>query len=245
MLQDLIESTLGSDYFKPGFSAKKTNNGGCISPESHGTRRYRRRWSGRQRSRDCTASAGHEGPITMLGSESNPPYRRPPLSKDYLAGKNSHEHLYLKPAQAYAKLGIDFKPGREVVGLDRTNKRVSLADGDLLSYDKLILAIGGKPRQLELAGSRQPNVYYICTIDDIDQLRAEFLPGTKMVIIGAGYIGLETAAVAIQTRIGCNRTQSSRACVGSGCGSRVISIRRTHSYLQGRQAAYKYSGARA
>lgn len=142
--------------------------------------------------------AGHEGPITLLGSESHPPYRRPPLSKDYLAGKNSHEHLYVKPAQAYAKLGIDFHPGREVVELDRTNKRVSLADGDLLTYDKLILATGGKPRQLELAGGKQPNVHYIRTIDDIDGLRAGFVPGTKMVIIGAGYIGLETAAVAIQ-----------------------------------------------
>ena len=102
--------------------------------------------------------AGHEGPITLLGSESHPPYRRPPLSKEYLTGKNSHEHLYVKPVQAYAKLGIDFHPGREVVELDRTNKRVSLADGDLLPYDKLILATGGTPRQLELADGKCPNV---------------------------------------------------------------------------------------
>ena len=142
--------------------------------------------------------AGHEGPITLLGSESHPPYRRPPLSKEYLAGKSSHEHLYVKPAASYSKLGIDFYPDRQVIEIDRTNKQVILADGSLFSYDKLILATGGRPRQLELAGSTCPNVHYIRTIDDIDGLRAGFLPGAKMVIIGAGYIGLETAAVAIQ-----------------------------------------------
>jgi 3-phenylpropionate/trans-cinnamate dioxygenase ferredoxin reductase subunit len=142
--------------------------------------------------------AGHEGQITLLGSESHPPYRRPPLSKEYLAGKSRHEDLYVKPVESYAKLGIDFNPGRHVIELDRTTKRVSLANGEFLSYDKLILATGGRPRRLELAGSDWPNVHYIRTIEDIDGLRAAFLPGTRMVIIGAGYIGLETAAVAIQ-----------------------------------------------
>ncbi|RON37919.1 NAD(P)/FAD-dependent oxidoreductase [Pseudomonas brassicacearum] len=142
--------------------------------------------------------AGHEGPITLLGNEPHPPYRRPPLSKDYLAGKSRHEDLYVKPVEAYAKLLIDFHPRRQVVELDRASKRVSLDDGESLSYDKLILATGGRPRRLELAGSDAPNVHYIRTIDDIDGLRAAFLPGTRMVIIGAGYIGLETAAVAIQ-----------------------------------------------
>lgn len=142
--------------------------------------------------------AGHEGPITLLGNESHPPYRRPPLSKDYLAGKSRHEDLYVKPVEAYAKLRIDFHPGRQVVELDRKFKRVRLDDGESVSYDKLILATGGRPRRLELAGSDWLNVHYIRTIDDIDGLRAAFLPGARIVIIGAGYIGLETAAAAIQ-----------------------------------------------
>lgn len=142
--------------------------------------------------------SGHEGLITLLGNETHPPYRRPPLSKDYLAGKSQQQNLFVKPVEAYAKLGIDFQPSRHVVEIDRTHKRVNLADGQRLGYDKLILATGGRPRRLELADSEWPNVHYIRTLDDIDGLRTNFAPGTRMVIIGAGYIGLETAAVAIQ-----------------------------------------------
>lgn len=141
---------------------------------------------------------GYSAPITLLGQEPYAPYRRPPLSKDYLAGKATREQLYVKPPEAYARLEIDWRPSQRVTSLDREHRQVLLAGGEVIAYNKLVLATGGRPRPLQVPGSNADNLHYIRTLDDIDRLREEFRPGKRLLVVGGGYIGLETAAVAIQ-----------------------------------------------
>jgi 3-phenylpropionate/trans-cinnamate dioxygenase ferredoxin reductase subunit len=141
---------------------------------------------------------GYDGPITLLGEETHPPYRRPPLSKDYLAGKVGCENLYVKPVEAYTRLEVDWKPGRRVAALDPQRKEVRLVDDQCIPYEYLVLATGGRPRPLRVPGSDADNLHYIRTLSDIERLRGDFHPGARMLVVGGGYIGLETAAVAQQ-----------------------------------------------
>jgi len=133
----------------------------------------------------------------MVGDESYIPYRRPPLSKAFLADKGGLESLYLKPQAAYDNHAIECRTGARVERVMRDTKQVQLSGGELLSYEMLVLATGGRARALPVAGSELPNVHYVRTIEDIIGLKADFKPGARLVIIGGGYIGLEAAAVAI------------------------------------------------
>lgn len=141
--------------------------------------------------------SGYDRSIHLLGDEPHPPYRRPPLSKEYLAGDIARDQLLVKPAEAYAKLDIDLHVGCRVESIDRHQQLVILADGRSLPYDKLVLATGGTPRALPLAASQPDNLYYIRNIEDIDRLKRDWSPGARLAVIGGGYIGLETAAVAV------------------------------------------------
>lgn len=141
---------------------------------------------------------GYESSIHLLGEEPHPPYRRPPLSKEYLAGHVSRDQLLVKPADAYAKLDINLHVGCRVASIDRQQQLVRLTDGSSLSYDKLVLATGGTPRALPLAGSQADNLHYIRSIEDIDRLKRSWSAGARLAVIGGGYIGLETAAVAVE-----------------------------------------------
>lgn len=142
--------------------------------------------------------SGYEHSIHLVGDEPHPPYRRPPLSKEYLAGDISRDQLLVKPAEAYAKLDIDLHVGCRVESIDRQQQFVKLADGRSLPYDKLVLATGGTPRALPLTGSQAENLYYIRNIEDIDRLKRAWSAGARLAIIGGGYIGLETASVAVE-----------------------------------------------
>ncbi|MAK61182.1 MAG: pyridine nucleotide-disulfide oxidoreductase [Ponticaulis sp.] len=139
---------------------------------------------------------GYEGQIHLVGEEAAPPYQRPPLSKDYLKGKLERERLFLKPRQFYEDSKIDLKTGVKVTGIDRHTRTVSLSQGEDLSYDKLIFATGSRARQLPTPGADLQNVFDLRTLDDIGQLKPAMQMGNKLLIVGAGYIGLEAAAVA-------------------------------------------------
>ena len=146
---------------------------------------------------------GWSGPIVLLGAENHPPYQRPPLSKAFLSGEASLESLYLRPAAAYAKAGVQFRGGSRALALDRCARRVNLSDGTALSYAKLALTLGSRPRRLVVEGSAAAeatsNYYPLRSIDDVLRIRERFKPGMRLVIIGAGYIGLEVAAVAVRS----------------------------------------------
>ncbi|MDZ4078885.1 MULTISPECIES: NAD(P)/FAD-dependent oxidoreductase [Hydrocarboniphaga] len=142
---------------------------------------------------------GYKGPITLIGEEPHLPYQRPPLSKAFLSGDITHERLYVKGPAVYTNAAIDFIPNSRVTAIDKAAKTVTLEDGRTLSYSKLVLATGGRPRQLSLGDERvnkAPNLHYLRTIGHVDNMREQFKPGNKLVIIGGGYIGLEVAAVA-------------------------------------------------
>jgi 3-phenylpropionate/trans-cinnamate dioxygenase ferredoxin reductase component len=141
---------------------------------------------------------GFDGDITLIGEEPAPPYQRPPLSKQYLAGELDMERLLLRPASVYAEEGVALLTPLKAVWIDRANQRVRLEGGRELAYDALVLATGARPRKLNLVGADLPGAHLFRTAADVDAIRRGFVPGAKLVVIGAGYIGLEVAAIARQ-----------------------------------------------
>ncbi|MCF8484081.1 MAG: FAD-dependent oxidoreductase [Rhodobacteraceae bacterium] len=141
-------------------------------------------------------SAGHTGTITMIGEEPHPPYQRPPLSKAYLLGEMEAERLWLRSADFWAEQNITLMLGQPVTALDTVAKTL-MVGGHTVAYDALALTTGSSPRRLPAAiGGDLPGVYTVRSLADVDQMRAEFAPGRRVVIVGGGYIGLEAAAVA-------------------------------------------------
>jgi len=141
-------------------------------------------------------SKGYDGEIALIGDESDPPYQRPPLSKKYLTGEMSRDRLYFRPPGFYADNRIDLRTATHVEVIDRDDRSLHI-DGTRMAYDVLVLATGARPRRLPASmGGELTNVYYVRTLADIDLLAPEFRPGAKLLIVGGGYIGLETAAVA-------------------------------------------------
>jgi 3-phenylpropionate/trans-cinnamate dioxygenase ferredoxin reductase subunit len=141
---------------------------------------------------------GYSGSVTLVGDEPYAPYGRPPLSKGFLAGEVTVESLYLRSAETYARQQIDCRFGIGVEDIDRDNRVLRLFDGTVLPYQRLVLAVGGRPRRLSLSGADHLNVHYVRTIDDILRLRGQFLPGKRLLIVGGGYIGLEAASIGIK-----------------------------------------------
>jgi 3-phenylpropionate/trans-cinnamate dioxygenase ferredoxin reductase subunit len=138
---------------------------------------------------------GFAGSIAILGREDEPPYERPPLSKEYLAQEKPFERLYLRPREYWADKAVDLLLGREVTAVDPAARQVTCADGAVLTYGELVWATGGDPRRLTCPGAELAGVHYVRTRADVDALMAE-LPGvSRAVVIGGGYIGLEAAAV--------------------------------------------------
>ena len=141
-------------------------------------------------------SLGHVGQITLIGAEPAPPYQRPPLSKAYLMGEMDEERLWLRAPEFYAEQNIALRLGEPVTEIDPKAKTVSLG-AEKISYDDLVLTTGSVPRRLPaLVGGDLAGVYTVRTLTDVDGMKAEFMPGRRLVIIGGGYIGLEAAAVA-------------------------------------------------
>jgi len=142
---------------------------------------------------------GFDGEVVLLGAEPERPYERPPLSKGYLQGSDSRDSVYVHPAAWYAEHDVDLRQGVTVTAIDRGAHVVATADGAQVPYDKLLLATGASPRRLDpssFSGSDREEVLYLRTLADSDRLRSAFQAGTRVVIAGAGWIGLETTAAA-------------------------------------------------
>lgn len=142
---------------------------------------------------------GYAGRIILIGEEPELPYRRPPLSKAYLSGEASRDSLLIRSAVAYDKMQVECWTGVQVCGIDRRRCNVMLDDGRVQTYDKLVLATGGRARRLEDPAADRPNVHYVRTLADIDRLKDGFIEGRRLLVIGGGYIGLEAAAVGIKS----------------------------------------------
>jgi len=141
-------------------------------------------------------SIGYTGAITIIGDEAALPYRRPPLSKQYLLGEVGMDQIVLRSEKFYQDHDITCIRGNAVTAIDRTRKRVQLGDG-WLPYAQLALTTGARPRLLPaLAGGQRPGIHTIRTVSDVDDIQPLFKPGARLLIVGGGFIGLEAASVA-------------------------------------------------
>lgn len=140
--------------------------------------------------------AGFDGPVRLIGDEPVLPYQRPPLSKDYLDGKIGLDLLLMRPEAFYRDHRIDFLPETRVTEIERAGKAVRLASGERLGYGHLVLATGARNRVPPLPGIERDGVCYLRNLAETDALRQRLAAAERIVVIGAGFIGLEFAAVA-------------------------------------------------
>lgn len=136
---------------------------------------------------------GFAGSIRMVGAESDLPYERPPLSKDYLAGERTADRLLLRPPAFWAERAVEIVTGVRITGVD--GKVAQADDGRSFGFDTLVWAAGGHPRRLQCPGAGLGGVHVIRTRHDVDDLRADLHTANGIVIVGGGYVGLEAAAV--------------------------------------------------
>jgi 3-phenylpropionate/trans-cinnamate dioxygenase ferredoxin reductase subunit len=139
---------------------------------------------------------GYQGRVTLVGEEPGVPYQRPPLSKDFLAGRIGEQQLELRPAAFYADWDIELLHGERVVGIDRQAQAIWLGSGGTRRYEHLVLATGATPRMPRLPGVDLPGVFKLRTFADARALRERLQETRRIVIIGAGFIGMEVAVVA-------------------------------------------------
>ncbi len=139
---------------------------------------------------------GYSERIVIVGDEPVLPYQRPPLSKAYLLGEMTAERLLLRPQSYYEKHQIELITGDRAVAIDRAAARVTLVSGAALDYDRLVLATGARNRKLPVEGAGLTGVLYLRTLAESDAIKERFAEAQEIVVVGAGFIGLEIAAVA-------------------------------------------------
>jgi 3-phenylpropionate/trans-cinnamate dioxygenase ferredoxin reductase component len=139
---------------------------------------------------------GFSGRVVLVGDEDVRPYERPPLSKGLLLGTATRDDAFVHSAQWYADNDVDLRAGVRATSIDRDSQAVVLADGSRLTYDRLLLATGSRPRRLSVPGADLGNVLSLRTLADSQRLDAYLREGTNVVLIGGGWIGLEVAAAA-------------------------------------------------
>ncbi len=137
---------------------------------------------------------GWDGSITVIGEEPVLPYHRPPLSKDFLSGQKDIDEILIRPAESYTSASITMRLGERVGAIDRKSKIILTDGGHELSYDKLVIATGARVRKLPVAGENLDGVYYLRDTTDVLRVKEHASRAQSAVIIGGGYIGLETAA---------------------------------------------------
>ncbi len=143
---------------------------------------------------DTLRREGYSGRLVLIGDEPELPYQRPPLSKKYLAGEMAADRLLFRHRSFYDEHRVELKLGRRAVRIDVRARQVELADGELLGYDRLLLCLGAESRRLSCPGAELAGVHYLRGLKDVTPIQAGIKPRGRIVIIGGGYIGLETAA---------------------------------------------------
>ncbi|WP_267898877.1 NAD(P)/FAD-dependent oxidoreductase [Saccharopolyspora rhizosphaerae] len=144
---------------------------------------------------------GFDGRITLLGEESHRPYERPPLSKDYLMGGAEFAEAYVHPETWYADHRVDLRLNTTAQRIDRSLRQVELADGTRVDFDKLMLATGAHPRSLPIPGHDAEGVLHLRRVEDSDRIKRTLTEVEHLVVVGAGWIGLEVAAAARQAGV--------------------------------------------
>jgi 3-phenylpropionate/trans-cinnamate dioxygenase ferredoxin reductase component len=153
---------------------------------------------------DTLRREGYAGRLVLIGDEPELPYQRPPLSKKYLAGELAADRLPFRHRAFYDEHRVELKLGVRAERLDPKTRRVALAGGEEMAYDRLLLCLGAESRQLACPGIELSGLHYLRGIADVAAIQAKTKPGARVVIIGGGYIGLETAATC--RKLGCEVT---------------------------------------
>lgn len=142
--------------------------------------------------------SGFDGQIQLVGEEPYIPYQRPPLSKKFMSGELELDRVYFKPPEFYTENSVDLLLNKQVTAFDRSAKTATLDDGQVLSYDQMLLTTGSRVRKLSIPGHALDGVAYLRTIDDVNVIRPYLTPGSRLCVVGGGYVGLEVAAVAVK-----------------------------------------------
>jgi 3-phenylpropionate/trans-cinnamate dioxygenase ferredoxin reductase subunit len=148
------------------------------------------------RAAETLRGEGFDGRVVLIGEEDEIPYERPPLSKDYLMGKHGRDKLYVQPREWYGENDVDLRLGTVVTDVDPARHEIGLAGGERLGYSRLLLATGSSPRRVPVPGADLDGVLYLRTADDSDRIKAAYESASRVAVIGAGWIGLETTAAA-------------------------------------------------
>jgi 3-phenylpropionate/trans-cinnamate dioxygenase ferredoxin reductase subunit len=151
---------------------------------------------------EALRAAGYDGRVVLLGTETELPYERPPLSKGYLLGKAERDTIYVHPKEWYTEADIDLRLGVTAIGVDRAAHEVVLADGSRVGYTKLLLTTGSSPRRLQVPGADLDGVLYLRSAGDSDRIKALLAGADRIAVIGAGWIGLEITAAAREAGVG-------------------------------------------
>ena len=139
---------------------------------------------------------GFDGRLVLVGHEDELPYERPPLSKDYLQGKAERDSVFVHDVDWYREHDVELRLGSEAVRLDRVGHEVELAGLERVPYDRLLLTTGSRPRRLDVPGAELDGVHYLRSLGDSERIRATIASARRLVVVGAGWIGLEVTAAA-------------------------------------------------
>jgi 3-phenylpropionate/trans-cinnamate dioxygenase ferredoxin reductase subunit len=175
---------------------------------------------------------GFDGQIVLVSQEDHLPYERPPLSKEFLAGKQSLPDFTVDPADWYREHNVDLRLGTAVSAIDPAAHTVRLDDGSIQAYDKLLLATGSRSRRPKIPGSVAAGVHYLRTIDDAEALNSVLTEGSSLAVVGAGWIGLEVAASARQRGVDVTVVESAKlpllAALGEEAAEVFANLHREH-----------------
>jgi NADPH-dependent 2,4-dienoyl-CoA reductase/sulfur reductase-like enzyme/nitrite reductase/ring-hydroxylating ferredoxin subunit len=178
---------------------------------------------------------GFKGSVTMLSADDSLPYDRPNLSKDYLAGNASEDWIPLRTPDFYKEQNIDVRLNARVVSIDTVEREVVLADGSHITFDALLLVTGADPVRLDIPGAELPHVHYLRTLDDSRALISKTKDAKRVVIIGASFIGLETAASlrarGIEVRVVGPQSRPLERVLGAELGDMVKAIHEEHGVV--------------
>jgi 3-phenylpropionate/trans-cinnamate dioxygenase ferredoxin reductase subunit len=175
---------------------------------------------------------GFDGRLVLIGAEPQPPYERPPLSKEYLRGESPFEQVLFQPLDFYAENDIETRFGVRVTRVDTAEKVVELDREDRVAYDAVLVATGGQNRRIPIPGIDLEGIHGLRTVTDSDRIRAEISPGRKAVVVGMGFIGLEVTAAlrqsGVEVTVVDRNTVPLRRVLGEEIGQVVGEIHRDH-----------------
>ncbi len=173
-----------------------------------------------------------DGQIVLFAEEEDLPYERPPLSKEFLAGKKSLSDFTVHDSAWYGEHDIDLRLGVRASSVDPAGHTVGLADGSAVGYDKLLLATGSRSRRLPIAGADAAGVHYLRTYQDASALNSILAEGSSLAVVGAGWIGLEVAASARQRGVNVTVVETAKlplmAALGEEVGTVFAALHRDH-----------------